>query len=68
MYEAKNKVAKPEEELLDVLLDFIIVSANLAKMICCAMRGRQTTEGGKGNVKNERNGYCDQQSFSTSIK
>ena len=62
MNEAKNKAMKPEEELVEVLLDFIIVSANLVKNICSVMRGRQSTEGGKGNVKNERAGYCGQRS------
>lgn len=60
MNEAKNKMPKPEEELIDVLLDFIIVSANLAKKITLAMRDRQIKEGGNEYVKNERNGHRDQ--------
>ena len=60
MNEAKNKMPKPEEELIDVLLDFIIVSANLAKKITLAMRDRQIKEGGNEYVKNERSGYRDQ--------
>ena len=31
MYESENSVMTPEEELVDILLDFIIVAANLAK-------------------------------------
>ena len=33
MNEAKRDALKPEEELVDVLLDFIIVSATLAKKV-----------------------------------
>lgn len=31
MYESDNKMMTHEEELVDILLDFIIVSTNLAK-------------------------------------
>ena len=30
MYESENKMMNPDEELVDILLDFIIVAANLA--------------------------------------
>ena len=33
MYESENTVMTPEEELVEILLDFVIVSANLAKSI-----------------------------------
>lgn len=38
MNEAKRDALKPEEELVDVLLDFIIVSATLAKKVTQAVR------------------------------
>ena len=41
MNEAKRDALKPEEELVDVLLDFIIVSATLAKKLTRAVRERQ---------------------------
>ena len=33
MYESENKAMNPDEELVDILLEFIIVAANLAKSI-----------------------------------
>jgi len=33
MHESENKTMNPDEELVDILLDFIIVAANLAKSI-----------------------------------
>ena len=44
MNEAKRDALKPEEELVDVLLDFIIVSATLAKKVTQAVRERQIKE------------------------
>ena len=38
MYESENTVMTPEEELVEILLDFIIVSANLAKKVTKAMK------------------------------
>lgn len=38
MNEVKRDALKPEEELVDVLLDFIIVSATLAKKVTLAVR------------------------------
>jgi len=60
MNEARKEVMKPEEELVDVLLDFIIVSATLAKKVSHAMREKQIKEGAYRNVKNERTGCRDQ--------
>lgn len=51
MYEAENKVMNTEDELINVLLDFIIVSANLAKNISRTMKQRQIKEGGSDNGK-----------------
>ena len=45
MNEAKRDALKPEEELVDVLLDFIIVSATLAKKVTQAVREKQIKEG-----------------------
>jgi len=44
MYEAEDKVMNPEEELIDTLLDFIIVSASLAKKVNQAMKIKQIKE------------------------
>lgn len=44
MNEAKKDALKPEEELVDVLLDFIIVSATLAKKVTQAVREKQIKE------------------------
>lgn len=60
MNEARKDVMKPEEELVDVLLDFIIVSANLAKKITRAVREKKIMEGACENVKDERVGYRSQ--------
>ena len=60
MNEAKRDALKPEEELVDVLLDFIIVSATLAKKVTQAVREKQIKEGAHKDVKNERTGRRDQ--------
>ena len=52
MNEAKRDALKPEEELVDVLLDFIIVSATLAKKVTQAVREKQIKEGVYKDVKN----------------
>ena len=44
MYESENKAMNPDEELVDILLDFIIVAANLAKSINHAIKLRQIKE------------------------
>ena len=59
MNEAKRDALKPEEELVDVLLDFIIVSATLAKKVTQAVREKQIKEGAYKDVKNERIGCRD---------
>ena len=42
MHEFENTAAMtPEEELVDLLLDFIIVSANLAKSVNCTIKQKQ---------------------------
>lgn len=60
MYESENKTMTPEEELVDILLDFIIVAANLAKKINYAVKDKQIKEGGNVNGQNQRIGYGDQ--------
>ena len=60
MSDSKEEMMKPEDELVEVLLDFIIVSANLAKQITRAVREKKNKEGEYKNVKNERTGYRDQ--------
>ena len=60
MYENDNKVMTHEEELVDILLDFIIVSANLAKSINRTMKQKQIKEGGTVNGKNQRIGNGNQ--------
>ena len=60
MNEAKRDALKPEEELVDVLLDFIIVSATLAKKVTRAVREKQIKEGAYKDVKNELTGCRDQ--------
>lgn len=40
MYETDNKMMTHEEELVDILLDFIIVSTNLAKSVTHTKIGR----------------------------
>jgi len=61
MYENENKTMNPEEELVDILLDFIIVAANLAKSINHAMKEKQIKEGGTVNGQNQRTGNGNQQ-------
>ena len=56
MYESDNKMMTPEEELVDLLLDFIIVSANLAKKVNHTMKEKQIKEGGNVNGKTQRIG------------
>ena len=58
MYESKNKMVNRDEELVDILLDFIIVSANLAKSINHA--NMQIKKGGNVNEENKRIGYGNQ--------
>jgi len=60
MYESENKVMSPEEELVDILLEFIIVAANLAKKINHAVKDKKIMEGGNGYVKIQRTGTGNQ--------
>ncbi|MDD7638832.1 MAG: hypothetical protein PUJ48_01350 [Subdoligranulum variabile] len=60
MYENDNKMMTHEEELVDILLDFIIVSANLAKSINRAIKQKQIKEGGTVNGQNQRTGHGNQ--------
>ncbi|MCI5485930.1 MAG: hypothetical protein MR426_12910 [Clostridiales bacterium] len=60
MYESENTVMTPEEELVEILLDFVIVSANLAKSINRAIKQKQIKEGGTVNGQNQRNGHGNQ--------
>ena len=62
MYENENKVMNREEELVDILLDFIIVSANLAKSINRTLKEKQIKEGGNVNGQTQRIGSGDQRS------
>ena len=48
MYEQENTKMQPEEELVDLLLDFIIVSANLAKKLKRAVKSKE-----RGNTTND---------------
>ena len=60
MYESENSVMTPEEELVDILLDFIIVAANLAKKINYAVKEKQIKEGGKVTGQTQRTGTGNQ--------
>ena len=53
-------VMTPEEELIDLLLDFIIVSANLAKKVNRTIKQKQIKEGGTVNGQNQRIGTGNQ--------
>ena len=60
MYANDNKMMSYEEELADILLDFIIVSANLAKSVTHAIRQKQIKEGGTVNGQIQRTGSGNQ--------
>ncbi|WP_405379042.1 hypothetical protein [Phascolarctobacterium sp.] len=61
MHESDNiMVMTPEEELVDLLLDFIIVSANLAKKVNRTIKQKQIKEGGNVNGQNQRIGTGNQ--------
>ena len=53
-------VMTPEEELVDLLLDFIIVSANLAKKVNRTIKQQQSKEAGTVNGQNQRIGTGNQ--------
>ena len=60
MHESENKTMNPDEELVDILLDFIIVAANLAKSINRSLKQKQIKEGGTVNGQNQRTGHGNQ--------
>ncbi|WP_143256392.1 hypothetical protein [Anaeromassilibacillus sp. An172] len=60
MYESENTMMTQEDELVDILLDFIIVSANLAKKINQAVKQKQIKEGDTVNGQNQRTGHGNQ--------
>lgn len=62
MSDYKETPMTPEEELVEVLLDFVIVSATLAKKVTEAVREKSSKEGAFKNVKNERIGCRNQRS------
>lgn len=45
MYESEKTVMTPEEKLVNVLLDFIIVSADLAENVIRTIKQKQIKEG-----------------------
>lgn len=64
MNNTAKMAGKADDELMDVLLDFIIVSASLAKNIHTVIRSRHYLEGGHKHeaVRGKsgyRRAYCD---------
>ena len=62
MREYETPTMSAQEELTDLLLDFIIVAARLAQKLNRAMRVKKNTEGGKHHGQNQRLGNADQRS------
>ena len=60
MNERNDVTMNPEEELVDVLLDFIIVAASLAKKVSHAMKEKQIKDGGSNDGSRERFAGCNQ--------
>lgn len=60
MQDSENMVMTQDQELVDVLLDFVIVAASLAKKINRAMKIKTIKEGGTVNGQNERIGNGNQ--------
>ena len=54
MYENDEITMTKEEELVEVLLEFIIVAASLAKKVNLAMRTKKMNEGGNVNGQTQR--------------
>ena len=54
-------IMEPQDELVEILLDFIIVSASLAKKINQVIKQKQFREGGIVNGQNQRTGHGNQQ-------
>jgi len=60
VYENDDIEMTKEEELIDVLLDFIAVAASLAKKVNMAMRTKKIKEGGCSNGKVQQPGHSFQ--------
>jgi len=60
MYDNDDITMTKEEEFVEVLLDFIIVAASLAKKVNLAMRTKKIKEGGNINGQTQRVGYGNQ--------
>ena len=60
MQDSENMVMTQDQELVDVLLDFVIVAASLAKKVNQAMKIKTIKEGGTVNGQNERIGNGNQ--------
>ena len=60
MQDSENMVMTQDQELVDVLLDFVVVAASLAKKINQAMKIKTIEEGGTVNGQNERTGTGNQ--------
>ena len=60
MYENDEITMTKEEELVEVLLEFIIVAASLAKKVNLAMRTKKMNEGGNVNGQDQRIGCSNQ--------
>ena len=60
MYDNDDITMSKDEELVEVLLDFIIVAASLAKKVSQAMKEKQIKEGGTVNGQNQRIGHGNQ--------
>jgi hypothetical protein len=56
MYDNEDITMSKDEELVEVLLDFIIVAASLAKKVNLAMKTKQIKEGGYGYEQSKRVG------------
>ena len=59
MYQTKTKpgYSATDDELVDVLTQISVVSMRLARKLTLLAGQCQTTEGGKSDEQNERNGY-----------
>ena len=60
MYDNDEITMSKDEGLVEVLLDFIIVAASLAKKVSQAMKEKQIKEGGTVNGQNQRIGHGNQ--------
>jgi hypothetical protein len=60
MYDNEDITMSKDEELVEVLLDFIIVAASLAKKVNLAMKTKQIKEGGSINGQIQRTGHGNQ--------